>query len=103
MPPALPATAQNQRLKQSHQFTRLLLGKADMRVERGGRLVPAAFFRHSRESGNPEPAPGMNRGRPLRSWPLGPRFRGGDEQAKMGAICLPQTTSGGAPQDQKKS
>jgi acetyl esterase/lipase len=33
VPPALPGTAQNKRLKESHEFTRLLLGKADMRVE----------------------------------------------------------------------
>jgi L-lactate dehydrogenase complex protein LldG len=33
VPPALPGTAQNKRLKESHKFTRLLLGKADMRVE----------------------------------------------------------------------
>ena len=32
VPPALPGTAQNKRLKESHEFTRLLLGKADMRV-----------------------------------------------------------------------
>jgi putative transposase len=31
-PPALPGTATNSRLKESHEFTRLLLGKADMRV-----------------------------------------------------------------------
>src|SRR6267143_1540412 len=30
----LPGTAQNKRLKESHEFTRLLLGKADMRVAR---------------------------------------------------------------------
>jgi len=28
----LPGTAQNKRSKESHEFTRLLLGKADMRV-----------------------------------------------------------------------
>jgi hypothetical protein len=28
----LPGTAQNKRLKKSHEFARLLLGKADMRV-----------------------------------------------------------------------
>src|SRR6516225_8867273 len=28
-PPALPGTAQNKRLKESHELTRLLLGKAD--------------------------------------------------------------------------
>jgi hypothetical protein len=33
VPPALPDTAQNKRLKESHEFTRLLLGKADMRVD----------------------------------------------------------------------
>jgi hypothetical protein len=33
VPPALPGTAQNKRLKESHKFTRLLLGKADMRVD----------------------------------------------------------------------
>ena len=32
--PALPGTAWNKRLKESHKFMRLLLGKADMRVER---------------------------------------------------------------------
>jgi hypothetical protein len=32
VPPALPGTAQNKRLKKSHEFARLLLGKADMRV-----------------------------------------------------------------------
>ena len=32
VPPALPGTAQNKRSKESHEFTRLLLGKADMRV-----------------------------------------------------------------------
>jgi hypothetical protein len=32
VPPALPGTAQSKRLKESHEFTRLLLGKADMRV-----------------------------------------------------------------------
>ena len=31
-PPALPSTAQNKRFKESHEFARLLLGKADMRV-----------------------------------------------------------------------
>ena len=30
-PPALPGAAQNKRLKESHELTRLLLGKADMR------------------------------------------------------------------------
>ena len=29
VPPALPGTAQNKRLKESHELTRLLLGKAD--------------------------------------------------------------------------
>ena len=33
-PLALPSTAQSKRFKESHEFTRLLLGKADMRVER---------------------------------------------------------------------
>jgi hypothetical protein len=32
--PALPGRAWNKRLKESHKFMRLLLGKADMRVER---------------------------------------------------------------------
>src|SRR6266850_4974934 len=36
VPPALPGTAQNKRLKESHEFTRLLLGKADMRVVYSG-------------------------------------------------------------------
>ena len=31
-PLALPSTAQSKRFKESHEFTRLLLGKADMRV-----------------------------------------------------------------------
>ena len=35
-PPALPGRACSKRLKESHKFTRLLLGKADMRVERTG-------------------------------------------------------------------
>jgi hypothetical protein len=34
VPPALPGTAQNKGLKESHELTRLLLGKADMRVVR---------------------------------------------------------------------
>ena len=33
-PPALPGTAWNKRLKESHEFTCLLLVKADMRVFR---------------------------------------------------------------------
>ena len=33
-PPAVPGTASNSRLKKSHEFTRLLLEKADMRVYR---------------------------------------------------------------------
>jgi hypothetical protein len=41
VPPALPGTAQSKRLKESHEFTRLLLGKADMRVVKIQRLVPA--------------------------------------------------------------
>jgi hypothetical protein len=32
VPPALPGRACNKRLKESHEFTRLLLEKADMRV-----------------------------------------------------------------------
>jgi hypothetical protein len=42
VPPALPGTAQNKRLKESHEFTRLLLGKADLRVVQIKRLVPWA-------------------------------------------------------------
>src|SRR6202048_2790071 len=38
VPPALPGRACNKRLKESHEFTRLLLEKADMRVARS-RLV----------------------------------------------------------------
>jgi IstB-like ATP binding protein len=34
VPPALPGRAWNKRLKESHNFTRLLLGKADMRVDK---------------------------------------------------------------------
>src|SRR5260370_11026965 len=33
VPPALPGTGQNKRWKERHEFTRLLLGKADMRGE----------------------------------------------------------------------
>src|SRR5712692_62025 len=34
-PPALPGRAQNRRLQASHEFTRLHLVMADMRVDRG--------------------------------------------------------------------
>jgi hypothetical protein len=34
VPPALPGRAWNKRLQESHKFTRLLLGKADMRVDK---------------------------------------------------------------------
>ena len=40
VPPALPGTAQNKRLKESHEVTRLLLGKADIRVVQTRRLLP---------------------------------------------------------------
>jgi hypothetical protein len=50
-------------------------------------------FRHSRESGNPEPAPGMNRGPPPRRSPWAPAFRGGDEGPNVGTFCLVRTTS----------
>ena len=39
VPPALPGTAQNKRLKESHELTRLLLGKADMRVVRSNQMI----------------------------------------------------------------
>ena len=42
VPPALPGRAWNKRLKESHKFTRLLLGKADMRVVQILRLVPGS-------------------------------------------------------------
>src|SRR3984893_6190114 len=45
VPPALPGTAQNKRLKESHEFTRLLLGKADMRVDYFGRTPPGGGAR----------------------------------------------------------
>jgi hypothetical protein len=34
-------------------------------------------YRHPRESGGPEPAPGLNRGQPQWPWPLDSRFRAG--------------------------
>jgi len=54
------------------------------------------FSRHTRESGYPGPAPGLNRGplTPSRRH-LDPRLRGGDEEEKTGIICLIQTTSRG--------
>jgi NAD(P)-dependent dehydrogenase (short-subunit alcohol dehydrogenase family) len=54
------------------------------------------FSGHARESGHPELAPGVNRGRPC-SVPaaLDPRFRGGDEKRRTAAICLVHTTKVG--------
>jgi hypothetical protein len=42
VPPALPGTAQSKRLKESHEFTRLRLGKADMRVVCNNQMTPVA-------------------------------------------------------------
>ena len=39
----MPGTASNSRLKKSHEFTRLLLEKADMRVVRTKQMVPILF------------------------------------------------------------
>src|SRR6266436_3090402 len=55
VPPALPGTAQNKRLKESHEFTRLLLGKADIRVVKIKQKIPVA---------NPHP-PSLPAGSPL--------------------------------------
>ena len=55
-------------------------------------LGTCPFLRHARESGHPEPAPGMNRGA-TDSAPaaLGSRLRGGDEEEKIGVVCLVRT------------
>jgi len=40
----VPGTASNSRLKESHEFTRLLLETADMRVVRTKQMVPNSSF-----------------------------------------------------------
>jgi hypothetical protein len=40
----LPGTAQSKRLKESHEFTRLLLGKADMRVVQTRQMIPSGAY-----------------------------------------------------------
>src|SRR5580704_5110868 len=63
VPPALPGRAWNKRLQESHKFTRLLLGKADMRVLSCAVLtgVTAPGYASTRDCG------GMNEGSPART------------------------------------
>jgi hypothetical protein len=57
-------------------------------------LVPAPFFRHAHESGHPELAPGLNRGRPLSARSPGPPLSRGRRDGKTGTIRLIRSTNG---------
>ncbi len=54
--------------------------------------MPTRFFRHARESGHPELAPGLNRGATdAAPEALGPRFRGGDGEETIAVSYLVRT------------